>query len=109
MFVDEFEKLCADHGVSPSRVLDSINVSRSSYSRWKKNGYEPENAVKKKIADYFGLKVHQITGKEKPSTVSDEGQRKIYEIVNQLTPENRDKLIELSRLYLASQNKKKET
>jgi transcriptional regulator with XRE-family HTH domain len=59
MFVKIFEAICEANGVSPSKVLDAVGMNRSSYTGWKQ-GAEPTNETKKKIADYFGLTVRQL-------------------------------------------------
>ena len=59
MFVDIFDSICAEHGLAPSRVLDEIGTTRSAYTRWKQGG-EPSNETKKKIANYFGITVSQL-------------------------------------------------
>lgn len=64
-----------------------------------------------KIAEYLNVPPSTFNDAyetEKPVTISDDGQREIYEIVRQLSPENREKLLELSRMYLDAQNNKKE-
>ena len=49
-----------------------------------------------------GMIVDVIKQKE-PGTISDSGQREIYEIISSLSSENRSKLLELARLYLDSE------
>ena len=44
-------------------------------------------------------------GEEKPLTVSNEGLNEVTSIFERLSPDNRAKLLELSRLYLDAQNK----
>ena len=92
--------------ITQSKIADFANVLETtpSYLMGWSDSIENLENLKAQVEKLIDAE-RQI---EKPSTVSDDGQRKIYEIVNQLTPENRDKLIEVSRLYLASQNKKKE-
>ncbi len=43
--------------------------------------------------------------KEKTAVEIDSGLKEVYEIFSALTPENRAKLLELSRLYLDAQSK----
>ena len=59
MFYDNFLRLCEDRGVSPTRVLTNLGISKGSLSRWRDGG-EPLNETKKKIADYFGITVRQL-------------------------------------------------
>ena len=59
MFYDNYSKICEIKGVSPTRVLNDLKISKSSYGHWK-NGGEPLNETKKKIADYFGISVPEL-------------------------------------------------
>lgn len=59
MFYDSFIALCEERGVSPSKVLDALGISRGGLFRWK-NGGAPRNEYKKKIADYFGITVPEL-------------------------------------------------
>lgn len=63
MFYDNYLKVCEAKGVSPTRVLDDLGISKSSYGHWKKGG-EPLNETKKKIADYFGITVAELMSGE---------------------------------------------
>jgi transcriptional regulator with XRE-family HTH domain len=63
VFYDNFLRLCEDRGVSPTRVLTNLGISKGSLSRWRDGG-EPLNETKKKIADYFGITVRQLMSGE---------------------------------------------
>jgi transcriptional regulator with XRE-family HTH domain len=56
VFYDVYVRVCESVGVSPTRVLNDLGISKSSYAHWKKGG-EPLNETKKQIADYFGTSV----------------------------------------------------
>ena len=59
MFIDEYEKICALKGISPTRVLSNLKISKSSYSHWKSGG-DPLNETKKKIADYLNISIEEL-------------------------------------------------
>ena len=59
MFYEKFLKLCEVHGVSPSRALTEMGISKGSLSRWKDGG-KPLNENKKLIADYFSISVAEL-------------------------------------------------
>lgn len=59
MFYDGFSKTCNRFGVSPTKVLIALDISKSGLTRWK-NGGSPTNETKKKIADYFGISVDEL-------------------------------------------------
>ena len=59
MFYDRFLNLCEKYGVSPSRALTDMGISKGSLSRWKEGG-KPLNENKKLIADFFGITVAEL-------------------------------------------------
>ena len=72
-FYDNYIKLCAANGKSPTAASKEIGLSNATASGWK-NGKKPSAVTKQKLADYFGVTVEELTGeeqKEKPSTVGE--------------------------------------
>lgn len=61
-FYDSFVGLCNKAGKSPSKVALEIGISKSIVSRWKAGGGATD-ATARKVADYFGVPVSEITGK----------------------------------------------
>lgn len=59
MFIDKFHALCAHIGRAPTSVTHELGISNGAYSGWTKGG-EPQNATKRKIADYFGITVQEL-------------------------------------------------
>lgn len=59
MFINNYEKICTLKGISPTRVLSNLDISKSSYSHWKSGG-EPLNKTKKKIADYLEISIEEL-------------------------------------------------
>lgn len=63
-----------DRGIAPSRVLDTLGVSRSAYSRWRRGG-DPSNETIKLIADYFELSASELMSyetKKAPAQMSED-------------------------------------
>lgn len=56
------------------------------------------------LADQLGEGLDTMMGMENPATSKDDGATEITEIFTALSPENRAKLLELSRLYLSGQH-----
>lgn len=83
MFYDRLEKMCQERGLRIGSLLDAIGVSRSSGTRWKKNGYVPSAGVAKKIADYFGVAVDEImTGQiKRPPSETESGSSALWSAV----------------------------
>lgn len=63
MFFELFKKLCQENGKSPSAVAKDLKIASGTVSEWKK-GRVPQNATLYKIADYFGVSVDYLLGKE---------------------------------------------
>lgn len=64
--------LCKENGVKPGTVCSAIGVSRgliTDLKNGRKNGMSAETA--QKFADYFGVTVGYLLGKEERPTVTD--------------------------------------
>lgn len=69
-FWDNFEALCIKKGVAPNAAAKAVGVKSSGTVTGWKNGAAPRSTVLRKMADYFGVDVAELTGeeqKEKPS------------------------------------------
>jgi transcriptional regulator with XRE-family HTH domain len=74
MFLDVFNELCLKRGEAPNTVAKKLDIASGTVSEWKK-GRVPQNSTLKKLADYFGVSVEYMLGKEKnvvEQTVLDE-------------------------------------
>lgn len=61
MFYDNFIRLCKQKGVTPSAVMRTIGLNKSSASYWKK-GSTPSSDTLRKLADYFGVSMDYLSG-----------------------------------------------
>lgn len=66
MFFDTFSRLCSKAGVSTYRACTDIGLNRSAVAKWK-NGSLPNGATAARLAEYFGVTVDQLLGKEEPA------------------------------------------
>lgn len=88
------------------RTHYGFKTDRPMVSKWESGYQTPEMYTIKCIAELCGVSTDYLCGKEKePLTVSDEGLDEVISIFQKLSPDNRAKLIELSRLYLDAQSK----
>jgi transcriptional regulator with XRE-family HTH domain len=72
MFWNQYTLLCSRKGLAPNAVAKELGIASGSVTNWK-NGKMPLNSTLKKIADYFGVSVDYLLGKEeKPATEGDE-------------------------------------
>ena len=70
MFKDVFIDLCNKNKVSPTSVCVNIGLSNAAFSAWKDDTV-PRKATLLKIADYFGVSVDYLLGKEGNSESED--------------------------------------
>lgn len=75
MFYDNYLRLCNSVGKSPSAVALEIGIEKSTVTRWKQ-GKSQTDANIRKVADYFGVPVSELTG-EKEKAPTQEGEREI--------------------------------
>lgn len=71
MFWENFLRLCSDTQKKPTGVVLELGISRGSVTHWKA-GKVPQHSTLIKIADYFGVSVDYLLGKEEKPVVSEE-------------------------------------
>ena len=99
VFYDNYLRLCNSVGKTPSAVALEIGLTKPSVSRWK-SGSTPTDATLKRIADYFGITVDELLGKEKQPTKNGElsGVRKdLMDFADTLTDEKIEKYLRLMK------------
>ena len=64
MFYDNYLRLCNSVGKSPSAVALEIGIEKSTVTRWKQ-GKSQTDANIRKVADYFGVPVSELTEETK--------------------------------------------
>lgn len=93
MFFDIFSELCAKKGVSCKRAAEDIGLSNSITTKWKKTGATPSGKTLNKIANYFGVSISELLGKEEKENSPDEfvlteGEKELIMLLRQF-PANR--------------------
>lgn len=63
MFWKNFIKLCNEHGTKPNPVAQELGIASGSITKWK-NGAIPRDTTLQKLADYFGVSVDYLLGKD---------------------------------------------
>ena len=86
MFYDRFVDACAQKGISPTRVITALKMSKGSLSRWRSGG-DTTNETKMKIADYLGISIDDLldkkerpTQKREPESIDDEIMKKFMQL-----------------------------
>ena len=115
MFYDNFISYCNNVNKSPSAVASELGLSRASVNGWK-HGKVPTDANKTRIAEYFGITVAELMAdqKEKPSgkaegreVTFDDFTYALHDETEELTEENKQKLLEMAKFFKEQQDKKK--
>lgn len=68
MFYDIYCELCQKHGLTPSGAATKIGFNRASVTMWKNTGKAPKQDLLIRIAEYFGVSVDYLLGKENTPT-----------------------------------------
>ena len=63
MFWETFVRLCNEKGTRPNPVAKELGIASGTLTWWK-NGRIPSSSTLHKIADYFGVTVEYLLGKE---------------------------------------------
>lgn len=116
VFYDIYFNLCKSKNVLPSKAAEDNGLSRTSVVKWK-NGVIPSGATLQKLALYFNVPLDFLLGKEEQKEKPDLNQSDeltfddfTYALHNEskeLTEENKQKLLEMARLFKLSQDAEK--
>jgi len=79
VFFDRLKELCDAKGVSPYKACTDVGLNRAAVAKWK-GGSQPNGATAVKLAEYFGVSVDYLLGKEKAPT--QKGERDILDDVD---------------------------
>ena len=71
MFKNIFVRLCNERNVAPTTVCKAVGLSNAAFTGWDENSV-PRQATLMKIADYFGVTVDYLLGKEQKEKPADE-------------------------------------
>lgn len=71
MFYDNYLRLCNQKGVSASGAALEMGLSRAAVTGWAQ-GKVPRDATLRRIADYFGVSVEELTRDQKEKPVEDD-------------------------------------
>lgn len=69
---EKFIELCEKHNKSQTEVLKECGISPSNAANWRNRGGNVRADVLIKLADYFGISVDELLGREKPTQSTNE-------------------------------------
>lgn len=74
LFIDKVEQLLKEKHIQKKVFLSDVGLAKNSFVNWRERKTIPNGATLQKIADYFGVTVDYLLGKEtdKPAGVPDE-------------------------------------
>lgn len=75
MFFDIFYDLCKKKGISCKKAAEDMGLSNSITTKWKKTGATPGGDTLQRIAEYFGVSIDYLLGKEMKNTPATGGER----------------------------------
>lgn len=105
MFKQIFTKLCADRNLDPTVVCKNIGISKSNYSNWTDSSV-PRATTLQKLADYFGVSVDYLIGKEEAKEKAlaedslSEGERMLLELFRRIPEEKQQMALQMLRAAL---------
>ena len=90
MFYENFIRLCAKAGKTPSAAAKEIGISKSTVTNWKTRGTYPTDVTLTMIANYFGCDVAELMAEEKEPAPMDgltEEEARFLEKLRKASPE----------------------
>lgn len=78
MFWENFLRLCNGKEISPNALAVALKIPSGSITNWK-NGMVPRQATLLRIADYFGVTVDYLLGKEAPPPAAPDTIQQAYD------------------------------
>lgn len=98
-----FKQLCKENGVTQKKAFEDMNMHRNSAQRWTEGNPSAEALIK--IADYFGMTIDEVLGKEqKEAPTPENGSERKYDDKEMLEAFHRsdEATMEVIRLLLKS-------
>ena len=74
VFFDQLQQLCKSKGVSMTKLVTDIGMSKSAVTYWRKTNTTPKADVLQKITDYFNVPVNYFFNEEQtsPATMTED-------------------------------------
>ena len=95
--------------VSQAKLGKLVGAAQNTVSQWENGLREPDTDTLHALADFFNVTIDYLLGRDSEQKNNPDaagtGDDEIYSILSELTPENQEKLLELARMYRASQQR----
>lgn len=102
---DNIKALRLQHGLSQAELGSIAGVSDKAVSTWENGTKVPRMGALQKLADHFGLRKSDLI-EDAPSAVTlDEFSYALHSEVQELSEENKAKLLEMARFFKQQQER----
>lgn len=112
MFFDRLKELCDAKGISTYKACTDVGLNRAAVAKWK-GGSQPNGATAVKLAEYFGISVDYLLGKEKAPTENSERKVDLKDIdigfygeFMELSEDDQETVRDMVRIMRERRNKK---
>lgn len=109
--MQRLKELRTQRGLTQSQIGELLGVSCVTIARYEAGEREPSNAKLTTLANYFGVTVDYLMGREEPAKDGAEAYpphlQETYRVLSQLTPKELAEVVEVAKfkLYQRDQNK----
>lgn len=101
MFLQRLDELITIRGITKNKLFTDLGINKNAFVAWRERGTIPGGDTLSKIADYFGVSIDYLLGRdEKPAGESGGLSEEAIELItlyDQGTPELRAELLGYAR------------
>lgn len=101
------KQLRKEKGLTQDQLSELLHISQSAISKWENDPQKMSIEQSAELASFFEVTLEYFLGlsneKENKNSPSTPGEKEITQIYQNLSDENRAKLLELARLYQGAQ------
>lgn len=111
MFSDELRKLRKQKKLNQASLAEAVGMSQATVAAWENGTRKPDVETISFLADYFGVTVDYLMGREEPAKDGAEAYpphlQEAYRVLSDLTPQELAEVVEVAKfkLYQRDQNK----
>jgi Predicted transcriptional regulator len=106
-FATTLRQLREQAGLTQAELAEKLGVRQSAISMYESSSREPNLATIKELAEFFGVDMNRMHGEENTSVKLDDFSFALYGEARELTPENKEKLLEMAQFFKEQQEKGK--
>lgn len=100
-FASILKQLRTQKGLTQPELAAKLGISRSAISMYERGEREPDTATMESIASLFGVDMNYLYGM--PTVTFDDFTYALHNESRELTEENKQKLLEMARLFKLAQ------